>query len=171
MDPTNMQGKHNLCVVYFEEQDLPRAKRCLEEMLAMAPNEEYVCRHPGIVRGKMAAAMSAAGQPLSPASAEGAATLAKAEVNKLGKEEEGSGATDSDRVGEGAGNKKNARKSSSAESFRGGGDSQSEHLNGSQADKQLRTKSKSTKEIKDIEKKRAAALKRLEEIERILSGD
>ena len=28
-----------------------------------------------------------------------------------------------------------------------------------------------TKEIKDIEKKRAAALKRLEEIERILSGD
>lgn len=32
-------------------------------------------------------------------------------------------------------------------------------------------KQKSTKEIKDIENKRVAALKRLEEIERILSGE
>ncbi|XP_038856364.1 protein O-mannosyl-transferase TMTC3-like [Salvelinus namaycush] len=167
MDPTNVQGKHNLCVVYFEERDLPRAERCLEETLALAPNEEYVRCHLGAVRGKMEA-MSA---PLSPASAEGAATLAKAEEKKLGKEEEGSGATDSDRVGEGTGNKKNARKSSSAKSFRGGGDSQSEHLDGSQADKQLRTKSKSRKEMKDIEKKRATALKRLEEIDFILCGD
>ncbi|CAB1313466.1 unnamed protein product [Coregonus sp. 'balchen'] len=171
MDPTNVQGKHNLCVVYFEERDLPRAERCLEETLALAPHEEYVRRHLGIVRGKMAA-MSAAGQPLSQAPAEGAATIAKEEENKLGKEEEEvSGATGSDGVGEGAGNKKNVRKSSSAKSFQGGGDSQSEHLDGGQADKQQRTKSKSTKEIKDIEKKRAAALRRLEEIDRILSGD
>lgn len=33
------------------------------------------------------------------------------------------------------------------------------------------TPKKSTKEIKDIEKKRVAALKRLEEIERILNGE
>uniref|UniRef100_A0A3Q3NC65 Protein O-mannosyl-transferase TMTC3 n=1 Tax=Mastacembelus armatus TaxID=205130 RepID=A0A3Q3NC65_9TELE len=116
MDPTNVQGKHNLCVVYFEERDLPRAERCLEETLALAPNEEYVRRHLSIVRSKMAA-MSAAGQPLT--SAEGATIT--------------------------------------------------ESLDSSQSDK--RTKGKSSKEIKDIEKKRAAALKRLEEIERILSGD
>ena len=54
MDPGNVQGKHNLCVVYFEERDLPRAERCLEETLAMAPHEEYVRRHLSIVRGKMA---------------------------------------------------------------------------------------------------------------------
>ncbi|XP_071313290.1 protein O-mannosyl-transferase TMTC3 isoform X1 [Trachinotus anak] len=171
MDPTNVQGKHNLCVVYFEERDLPLAERCLEETLALAPNEEYVRRHLSIVRSKMAA-MSAAGQPLT--SAEGATVTAKEEKVKRVKEgaeevaqgeEEGRGA---DAVRKGAGDEKNVRKSS-AESLEGVGVDQSESLDSSQSDK--RTKGKSTKEIKDIEKKRAAALKRLEEIERILSGD
>uniref|UniRef100_A0A667XJI2 Protein O-mannosyl-transferase TMTC3 n=1 Tax=Myripristis murdjan TaxID=586833 RepID=A0A667XJI2_9TELE len=157
MDPTNVQGKHNLCVVYFEERDLPRAERCLEETLALAPNEEYVRRHLSIVRSKMAA-MSAAGQPLSSRAKEGMEEVAEGE-------EEGMGAA---AAGKGAGSGKNVRKSS-AESLRGADMDQSEPLDSSQADK--RTKSKSTKEIKDIEKKRAAALKRLEEIERILSGD
>ncbi|XP_078112643.1 protein O-mannosyl-transferase TMTC3 isoform X2 [Sander vitreus] len=170
MDPTNVQGKHNLCVVYFEERDLLRAERCLEETLTLAPNEEYVRRHLSIVRSKMAA-MSAAGQPLT--SAGGGTILAKEEKQKRVKggaedvaevEEEGRGA---DAVLKGAGNEKNVRKSSTE---RGGvGIEQSESLDSSQSDK--RTKGKSTKEIKDIEKKRAAALKRLEEIERILSGD
>uniref|UniRef100_A0A3Q3EBA7 Protein O-mannosyl-transferase TMTC3 n=1 Tax=Labrus bergylta TaxID=56723 RepID=A0A3Q3EBA7_9LABR len=172
MDPTNVQGKHNLCVVYFEERDLPRAERCLEETLALAPNEEYVRRHLSIVRGKMAA-MSAAGHPLT--ATEGAAVLAEEEKERSVKEEaeegvvkggeEGQGADD---VGKGVGDEKNARKSS-AESLEGVGVDQSESLEGSQPDK--RTKGKSTNEIKDIEEKRAAALKRLEEIERILSGD
>ncbi|XP_029290183.1 protein O-mannosyl-transferase TMTC3 [Cottoperca gobio] len=171
MDPTNVQGKHNLCVVYFEERDLPRAERCLEETLALAPNEEYVRRHLSIVRNKMAA-MSAAGQPLT--SAGGATVSAKEEKPKGVKdggeevakgEKEGKGA---DIVGKGAGDEKNGRKSS-AESLGGVGVDQSESLDSSQSDK--RTKGKSTKEIKDIETKRAAALKRLEEIERILSGD
>ncbi|XP_033491181.1 protein O-mannosyl-transferase TMTC3 isoform X1 [Epinephelus lanceolatus] len=171
MDPTNVQGKHNLCVVYFEERDLPRAERCLEETLALAPNEEYVRRHLSIVRSKMAA-MSAAGQPLT--SAGGATASAKEEKPKRVKEaaeeaaegeEEGRGA---DVDGKEAGDEKNVRKSS-AESLGGAGVDQSESLDSSQSDKQ--TKGKSTKEIKDIEKKRAAALKRLEEIERILSGD
>ncbi|KAM7003091.1 protein O-mannosyl-transferase TMTC3 [Tautogolabrus adspersus] len=172
MDPTNVQGKHNLCVVYFEERDLPRAERCLEETLALAPNEEYVRRHLSIVRGKMAA-MSAAGHPLT--ATEGAAVLAEEEKPRSVKEEaeegvvkggeEGRGADD---VGKGVGDEKNARKSS-AESLEGVGEDQSESLEGSQPDK--RTKGKSTNEIKDIEEKRAAALKRLEEIERILSGD
>ncbi|XP_062317316.1 protein O-mannosyl-transferase TMTC3 [Osmerus eperlanus] len=168
MDPTNVQGKHNLCVVFFEERDLARAERCLEETLAMAPHEEYVRRHLSIVRNKMAA-LSAAGHPLSPA--EGATVPAKEELEarqKVEQEEdkEGRGTTD---AREGAMSEKNARKSASVGTLRDAGEDKSEHLEGSQADK--RTKSKSTKEIKDIEKKRAAALKRLEEIERILSGD
>ncbi|KAM7397172.1 hypothetical protein PAMP_020165 [Pampus punctatissimus] len=140
MDPTNVQGKHNLCVVYFEERDLPRAERCLEETLALAPNEEYVRRHLSIVRNKMAA-MSAAGQPLT--SSEGAATSTKKEKAKRGKEgaeevaeggEEGRGA---DAVGSGAGDEKNVRKSS-AESVRGVGVDQSESLDSSQSDKRTK---------------------------------
>ncbi|XP_075945746.1 protein O-mannosyl-transferase TMTC3 isoform X2 [Anarhichas minor] len=171
MDPTNVQGKHNLCVVYFEERDLPRAAHCLEETLAMAPHEEYVRRHLSIVRSKMAA-MSAAGQPLT--SGGGAAISAEEEKPERVEEgpeeaaeveEEGRGA---DAVGKGNGEEKNVRKSS-AESLGGVGVDQSESLDSSQSDE--RTTGKSTEEIKDIERKRAAALKRLEEIERILSGD
>lgn len=147
LDPGNVQGKHNLCVVYFEERDLPRAERCLEETLALAPNEEYVRRHLSIVRGKMAA-MSAAGQPL----------VAVGKPEKA--EQEGRGAEEEEEP-EG----KNARKSSPG----GAGVGQQAPLDGGQADE--RTAGKSTKEIQDIEEKRAAALKRLEEIERILSGD
>ena len=84
----------------------------------------------------------------------------------LFRSKEGRGTTD---AREGAVNEKNVRKSASVGTLRDAGEDKSEHLEGSQGDK--RTKSKSTKEIKDIEKKRAAALKRLEEIERILSGD
>lgn len=178
MDPTNVQGKHNLCVVYFEERDLPRAERCLEETLDLAPNEEYVRRHLSIVRSKMAA-MSAAGQPLSSATTEGATTegvaaSSKEEVLqsvKEGTEEAAAGGEEGrgvDAVGKEVGDEKNERKSST-ESVRGVGVDQSKSLDNSQSDK--RTKGKSTKDIKDIEKKRAAALKRLEEIERILSGD
>ncbi|XP_021172737.2 protein O-mannosyl-transferase TMTC3 [Fundulus heteroclitus] len=167
MDPTNVQGKHNLCVVYFEERDLPRAERCLEETLALAPNEEYVRRHLTIVRNKMAA-MSAAGEPLSREGAGGSAKEEKpqeAEEEIAASEKEGRAVG---AVGTGAGDEKNARKSS-AEGLRGGGADQTEPLDSTQAGK--RTKGKSTKEINDIEEKRAAALKRLEEIERILSGD
>ncbi|XP_047249014.1 protein O-mannosyl-transferase TMTC3 [Girardinichthys multiradiatus] len=167
MDPTNVQGKHNLCVVFFEERDLPRAERCLEETLALAPNEEYVRRHLNIVRSKMAA-MSAAGEPLSK---EGARLSPREEKPQEATEEiavgkkEGRGA---DAVGKSTGEEKNVRKSS-VEGLRGGGADQTEPFDSTQAGK--RTKGKSTKEIKDIEEKRAAALKRLEEIERILSGD
>lgn len=173
MDPTNVQGKHNLCVVYFEERDLPQAERCLEETLALAPNEEYVRRHLSIVRSKMAA-MSAAGQPLT--SAEGA-TVTTQEKEKQQRVKEWAGAEggvehkkegSADAIGEGAGDEKNARKSST-ESLGGVGVHQPQSLDSSQSDK--RTKGKSTKEINEIEKKRAAALKRLEEIEHILTGD
>lgn len=161
IDPSNVQGKHNLCVVYFEERDLLQAERCLEETLAMAPHEEYVRRHLSIVRSKIAA-MNAAGQPLSGPSA--VRDKPESTQEQAERQEEGRG-THAD--GRGPGEKKNVRKSS-AESG-GVGVDPSESLGSSQSDK--RTKGKSTKEIKDIEEKRAAALKRLEEIERILSGD
>lgn len=170
-DPNNVQAKHNLCVVYFEERDLLRAERCLEETLAMAPNEEYIRRHLSIVRGKMAA-MSAAGQPLAPAEGVGLSEKQQ-QHHQHHQQQEGHGKREEEDkedwqaagalgTREGAGNEKNLRKSSPAES-------RAKTLDAGQPEK--RTKSKSTKEIKDIEKKREAALKRLEEIERILSSD
>ncbi|XP_047453361.1 protein O-mannosyl-transferase TMTC3 isoform X2 [Mugil cephalus] len=132
MDPTNVQGKHNLCVVYFEERDLPRAERCLEETLAMAPNEEYVRRHLSIVRSKMAA-MSAAGQPLSSAAKEEKPQRVKEGAEEVAEgEEEGRGA---EAVGKGAVEEKNVRKSS-AESLQGV--DQSESLDSSQSDKRTK---------------------------------
>uniref|UniRef100_A0A1A8NL42 Protein O-mannosyl-transferase TMTC3 n=1 Tax=Nothobranchius rachovii TaxID=451742 RepID=A0A1A8NL42_9TELE len=169
MDPTNVQGKHNLCVVYFEERDLPRAERCLEETLALAPNEEYVRRHLSIVRSKMAA-MSAAGQPISGERVRTSDEEVKPQGVNEGAEEvaesekEGRGAD----VGKEAVGEKNERKSL-AESLGGGGAEQPKSVDSRQPEQQ--TRGKSTKEIRDIEEKRAAALKRLEEIERILSGD
>lgn len=61
MDPNNVQGKHNLCVVYFEERDLLKAEKCLVETLALAPHEEYIRRHLSIVRSKIMT-LNAAGQ-------------------------------------------------------------------------------------------------------------
>lgn len=165
MDPSNVQAKHNLCVVYFEERNLPLAESCLVETLTMAPHEEYIRRHLAIVRNKMAA-MSAAGQPVVPAGGSGGSDEQQRRDQKHAEEEEeGRGVASG--AGEGARKEKNLRKSSPTEGINGHG--QSKNLDAGQPDK--RTKSKSTKEIKDIEKKRAAALKRLEEIERILSTD
>lgn len=167
MDPSNVQAKHNLCVVYFEERELQRAERCLVETLAMAPHEEYIRRHLTIVRNKMAA-MSAAGQPI--VQTEGDSVAGKQqEQHQQGKKEEEEGQGVASGAGEGARKEKNLRKSSPTDSVNGQGHGQSKKLDAGQHDK--RTNSKSTKEIKDIEKKRAAALKRLEEIERILSSD
>ncbi|XP_026058254.1 transmembrane and TPR repeat-containing protein 3-like isoform X1 [Carassius auratus] len=167
MDPSNVQAKHNLCVVYFEERELQRAEHCLVETLAMAPQEEYIRRHLAIVRNKMAD-MSTAGQTIAPT--EGGSESAKhQEQQQQDKQEEEEGQGVASGAGEGARKEKNLRKSSPKESVNSQGHGQSKKLDAGQTDK--RTKSKSTKEIKDIEKKRAAALKRLEEIERILSSD
>lgn len=152
LDPGNVQGKHNLCVVYFEERDLLRAESCLEETLAMAPDEEYVKRHLSIVRSKMAA-LSSAGHPLSPLqSQEGAIEEKQATTNSKEEAKEGSGEK-SDRK------QKNGRKSKSE------GKEQEQDLD------KKRTKDEGEKDMSDIEEKRAAALKRLEEIERILSSN
>lgn len=152
LDPNNVQGKHNLCVVYFEERDLIKAEKCLVETLALAPHEEYIQRHLNIVRSKIAS-LSVTEQSSLPA--DGTATTAAEEKKKSFqnlkevKNEQKTSQTTADNKKGHSKNKKRTEKNNMEEE----------------------TPKKSTKEIKDIEKKRVAALKRLEEIERILNGE
>ncbi|XP_076190218.1 protein O-mannosyl-transferase TMTC3 isoform X2 [Aptenodytes patagonicus] len=150
LDPTNVQGKHNLCVVYFEERDLIKAEKCLVETLALAPHEEYIQRHLNIVRSKIAS-LSATEQSSLPADGTAAAEEKKNSFQnlKVVKNEQKTTQTTVDNSKGHSKNKKRTEKNN--------------------MDKE--TPKKSTKEIKDIEKKRVAALKRLEEIERILNGE
>ncbi|XP_067998904.1 protein O-mannosyl-transferase TMTC3 isoform X2 [Melanerpes formicivorus] len=156
LDPTNVQGKHNLCVVYFEERDLIKAERCLVETLALAPQEEYIQRHLSIVRSKIASS-SAAEQPALPAGGTGTGTATAAaegkktsfqHLNEVKSEQKATPATAEDNKGHSKSKKRTEKVSVDKESPK-----------------------KSSEEIKDIEKKRVAALKRLEEIERILNGE
>ncbi|KAL9854162.1 LOW QUALITY PROTEIN: protein O-mannosyl-transferase TMTC3 [Geothlypis trichas] len=149
LDPKNVQGKHNLCVVYFEEKDLIKAEKCLVETLALAPHEEYIQRHLNIIRSKIAS-LGAMEQSSLPSDGTAATEAKKNSFQNL-KEAESEKTTTQSIVDnkEHSKNKKPTEKSS--------------------VDKE--TPKKSTKEIKDIEKKRVAALKRLEEIERILNGE
>ncbi|OXB73559.1 UNVERIFIED_CONTAM: hypothetical protein H355_006568 [Colinus virginianus] len=151
LDPNNVQGKHNLCVVYFEERDLIKAEKCLVETLALAPHEEYIQRHLNIVRSKIAS-LSAPEQPSVPAGDTATADAEKKKSFQNSKEQ------------------KNEKSSQTT-----AGNNRGRSKNKKQAEKnsmeKKETPKKSTKEIKDIEKKRVAALKRLEEIERILNGE
>ncbi|XP_018412237.1 PREDICTED: transmembrane and TPR repeat-containing protein 3 isoform X2 [Nanorana parkeri] len=162
MDPKNVQGKHNLCVVYFEERDLLKAERCLVETLALAPREEYIQRHLSIVRGKIMALNAASagqavpGATVSPQSPEG---------QRRENSETGEKKTPSEKLKE----ESNIPKTSPPTKIRNKGPVKTKSHQEKNADKEV--KQKSTKEIKDIENKRVAALKRLEEIERILSGE
>ncbi|KAJ7397482.1 Transmembrane and TPR repeat-containing protein 3 [Pitangus sulphuratus] len=150
LDPNNVQGKHNLCVVYFEERDLIKAEKCLVETLALAPHEEYIQRHLNIVRSKIAS-LGAMEQSSLPSEGTAAAEEKKKSFQNLKEVKNEKTTTQStvDNSKEHSKNKKLTEKNN--------------------VDKE--TPKKSTKEIKDIEKKRVAALKRLEEIERILNGE
>ena len=53
LDPTNIQGRHNLCVVYVERGELERAEECLLKVASLAPNEEYIRKHLRIVRTRI----------------------------------------------------------------------------------------------------------------------
>ncbi|EMP36333.1 Transmembrane and TPR repeat-containing protein 3 [Chelonia mydas] len=151
MDPNNVQGKHNLCVVYFEERDLIKAEKCLVETLALAPHEEYIQRHLNIVRSKISL-LGAAEQSTFPADGTAAVGEKKIPFENLKevKNEQKTTQTLNSNINKGQSNSK-------------------KRTGKNNTDKE--TKKKSTKEIKDIEKKRVAALKRLEEIERILNGE
>jgi tetratricopeptide (TPR) repeat protein len=54
IDPGNVQGLHNLCVVHVERGHLQQAEKCLEKAKNLAPNEEYITRHLAIVRERIA---------------------------------------------------------------------------------------------------------------------
>lgn len=149
LDPNNVQGKHNLCVVYFEERDLIKAEKCLVETLALAPHEEYIQRHLSIVRSKIAS-LSATEQSSLPADGTTAAEEKKKFQNP--KEVKNEQKTTQTTVDNNKGQSENKKRTEKNNMDKG-------------------TPKKSTKEIKDIEKKRVAALKRLEEIERILNGE
>lgn len=53
LDPENIQGLHNLCVVHVERGKLIQAQACLEKAHELAPGEDYVLRHLQIVKNRI----------------------------------------------------------------------------------------------------------------------
>ncbi|XP_043257371.1 protein O-mannosyl-transferase Tmtc3-like isoform X2 [Colletes gigas] len=53
LDPTDIQGLHNLCVVMVERGKLGLAAQCLERVAALAPHQDYVHRHLAIVKARI----------------------------------------------------------------------------------------------------------------------
>ncbi|RZC36371.1 transmembrane and TPR repeat-containing protein -like [Asbolus verrucosus] len=54
LDPENIQGLHNLCVVHVERGKLLEAQSCLEKAHQLAPAEDYVLKHLQIVQNRIA---------------------------------------------------------------------------------------------------------------------
>lgn len=55
----NVQGQHNLCVVYVERGDLSAAEKCLQQAHRLAPHEDYIVRHLNIVQSRIAKLIAA----------------------------------------------------------------------------------------------------------------
>ncbi|XP_050507448.1 protein O-mannosyl-transferase Tmtc3 [Diabrotica virgifera virgifera] len=53
LEPENIQGLHNLCVVHVERGKLIEAQSCLLEAHKLAPGEDYVLRHLQIVQNRI----------------------------------------------------------------------------------------------------------------------
>ncbi|CAH1967227.1 unnamed protein product [Acanthoscelides obtectus] len=54
LEPDNIQGLHNLCVVHVERGKLLEAQTCLRKAHELAPGEDYVLRHLQIVENRIA---------------------------------------------------------------------------------------------------------------------
>ncbi|XP_011185465.2 protein O-mannosyl-transferase Tmtc3 [Zeugodacus cucurbitae] len=52
-EPHNIQGLHNLCVVFVERKRLARADACLRYAHHLAPHEDYILRHWQIVQQRL----------------------------------------------------------------------------------------------------------------------
>lgn len=65
IDPTNIQGLHNLCVVYVERGKLTQALDCLQQAHKLAPEEDYILRHLKIVQQRIANLRQAASRSAS----------------------------------------------------------------------------------------------------------
>ena len=55
IDPSHVQGRHNLCVVMVEKKELQKAYDCLLEVHQIAPEELYIKKHLSIVEKKLSA--------------------------------------------------------------------------------------------------------------------
>jgi cytochrome c-type biogenesis protein CcmH/NrfG len=53
IDPSHVQGHHNLCVVMVEKKDLRSAHECLQQVHRLAPNEAYIKKHLAIVESRL----------------------------------------------------------------------------------------------------------------------
>lgn len=53
IDPLNIQGLHNLCVVYVERGKLTQARDCLQHAHKLAPQEDYILKHLKIVQQRL----------------------------------------------------------------------------------------------------------------------
>ncbi|XP_057340182.1 protein O-mannosyl-transferase Tmtc3 [Microplitis mediator] len=53
LDPKNIQGLHNLCVVMVERGQLNLAAQCLEKASALAPEQDYIRKHLSIVKSRL----------------------------------------------------------------------------------------------------------------------
>ncbi|CAG0879705.1 unnamed protein product [Darwinula stevensoni] len=53
VEPENVQAQHNLCVVYVERGELGKAETCFATAHRLAPHEDYIHRHWGIVRTRI----------------------------------------------------------------------------------------------------------------------
>lgn len=53
LDPINIQGLHNLCVVYVERGKLVQAQSCLTHAHNLAPSEDYIIKHLQIVQSRI----------------------------------------------------------------------------------------------------------------------
>ena len=53
VEPDNVQGLHNLCVVMVERGQLAAARTCLQRAHTLAPNEDYIRKHLDIVELKL----------------------------------------------------------------------------------------------------------------------
>lgn len=54
IDPLNIQGLHNLCVVFVERGKLTQALDCLQHAHKLAPQEDYILKHLKIVQQRLA---------------------------------------------------------------------------------------------------------------------
>ncbi|EDS35308.1 smile protein [Culex quinquefasciatus] len=61
LDPINIQGLHNLCVVYVERGKLAQAQSCLAHAHRLAPGEDYILRHLQIVQTRIQRLRTTAG--------------------------------------------------------------------------------------------------------------
>ncbi|XP_076358340.1 protein O-mannosyl-transferase Tmtc3-like isoform X1 [Tachypleus tridentatus] len=53
LDPNNIQGLHNLCVVYYRQQQLVEAEACFQKALELSPDTKYIRQHLEVTRHQL----------------------------------------------------------------------------------------------------------------------